>query len=527
MNIKRICEKFQAIGASFTITEIPEPRYRSDAPLYTVNALSTRRGPSVFELGIIAKARQHLDVNVPSIDRRRRLLLMSIRFYDEYQQFLCGNDHDGCFVREVPAGTSGGIRQAVDALKKADEKAHEEKKRAAARVPKGKKKRGAQAVPSFEQVQNSVKMSRESYEFYCHLLGVCRRLKLAKSNQQVIPQYGGIEKNTFPFALMRVGAVSARRVRDLDGWKPKSHNPHKQFGSLVRHLFANYPVPEFMDSVWFRNDDLWTRWFLDLGTGKNVRNVDAFPLQFTKKMAHAMLQAPAKLTVEEAIRWGQVTALGGNDRFFHEIQRTRIAPVVSTGEVGATHHSFWQTVIEWFLRNPMLDTAHYGPIVDFIEHQKFAPPRANPAFEITGRSPQAVLRLLDEWHGALGKARRRQRVSWAYHGLDWRWKQKRIEKVLHTWEVREILDSNELLEEGRRMHHCVYTYTDSCVKGRSAIFSLRCDGDRVLTVEYLPQFQRLGEIRGVSNRRPASHEMSVLKRWAQEKGLQKAWLLMT
>lgn len=67
--------------------------------------------------------------------------------------------------------------------------------------------------------------------------------------------------------------------------------------------------------------------------------------------------------------------------------------------------------------------------------------------------------------------------------------------VLETWfseigefeykgyKVIPLTDSHSLLDEGREMHHCVGSYSSSCVDGRSRIFSIRKDGFRAATLE--------------------------------------------
>ncbi len=478
----------------------------------------------IFELTVKKEIEANLDVQLSNIDKHRKIIILTFLFQDHSEVFLCSNDGGKPVIRIVPAGTPGGIEAALNALNKAGEERP-------SKAPNDyeedfKRDRNKSAVPSIEDIKNKIKINlftRNDYEFYLSLLEKCGSRKILTDTRQVIPAYSGSEENTFPVALMRVAAFYSYKVREIDDWKPHSHNPVRQFSSLVRHLFAQYSVPLFMDSVWFRKGPEWIMWFIDLARGKSVRKLKNFPLTYTKKMWHTLLQAPGTLSIEQAIRWGQVMALGGNQRFFQEIENTRIETIGSNNPFGfLKRHAFWQTVIEWFLRHPMLDPAHYGPIVDFINHQKYHHPRENPDFQITGRSPGAVLALVDQWHGGLGKVNKDKLVRWNWHHLDWRWEQKKNDTVIHIWEMRELLNSHELLEEGKKMHHCVYTYTGSCVRGRSLIFSLRCDEYRVLTIEYLPQTGKFGEVRGVSNRRPTSHELGILKKWAAARNLQKA-----
>lgn len=531
MNTKRVEEKFKIIGAELVWREVsPRPYWRRDTrDPYTMRVGTNQRGHEHFVVEAMARAREHLTVTVPCVDKRRKALIVSMRCLEEHKRFLCRMEQRRWRVDEIPPGTAGGFRHADNALAQRKAAAREE-----ATVPtrdgapgrRGKSRRRL-APPPVEEVRDRVTMDSPDYAFYERLIEKCRRLKLSRQgNSRAVAQYRKMPCNTFEHALMRVAARSARVRQPLTEWRAASHNPHKQFASLVRHLFATYPLPDFMDTVWFREDPAWIDWFIALGAGGSVRRLDDFPLAYTKKMSHLMMQAPSGLTVEQAIRWGQVRALGGGESFFRAMEHTRLAALATIGHLDAQRQAFWQTAMAWFLRHPMLDPVHYGPIIDFVEHQRFAPPRASPDFQITGRSPQALLQLVRQWHGALGTANRSAKKTWPGHGLDWRWEQMANGEVRHAWEVREILDSHGLLEEGKRMHHCVYTYTASCVRGRSVILSLRRDGVRTLTIEYRPEPGCFGEVRGVCNRCPTEQELNVLQRWARARGLHRAWLLL-
>src|SRR5262249_16261642 len=105
-------------------------------------------------------------------------------------------------------------------------------------------------------------------------------------------------------------------------------------------------------------------WFLHVGRGQNIRTAD-LPLPYTKRMAHEFMQAPADLTIKEAIRWGQIHGLGGSERLMHAVIGTRLGPPFM-------HDDFWITVLQFLIANPMLDLAHVGPIIDYIHQQRFA-----------------------------------------------------------------------------------------------------------------------------------------------------------
>jgi hypothetical protein len=102
-----------------------------------------------------------------------------------------------------------------------------------------------------------------------------------------------------------------------------------------------------------------------------------------------------------------------------------------------------------------------------------------------------------------------------------------LKKSDATWENRtgvtfhlgymvvELSSAAALMDEGREMHNCVRSYTDVCVEGRSRIFSIRRDGQRVATLEIClggPGVWTVSQLRAKFNQRVAD---TTLQRVAQ------------
>jgi hypothetical protein len=291
----------------------------------------------------------------------------------------------------------------------------------------------------------------------------------------VVPEYGRQEGNTFIAALLALARHAANWLRPPAEWKPQTHNSRRQFSSLARHLFARWPVPTFMDSVWFKGGTAEAArqqgWFLHLGRGENIRTAD-LPLPYTKRMAHHFMRAPAEVTVEAALRWGQIRALGGDARLVGAVSATRLGSDFE-------HDDFWTTVLRFLVANPMLDTAQIGPIIDYVHHQRFAPQEVfvapgiverrgppQPDFTMKGRTPSSLLRQVESWHRKLAKAQQAP-AEWPCSGIE------PFEFVegseaggnLKVWAVTELLSAKALVAEGRAMKHCVATYARSCARG--------------------------------------------------------------
>ena len=326
-------------------------------------------------------------------------------------------------------------------------------------------------------------------------------------------------------------------IRSPEKWKVRKHNRDRQFSELARHLLAAYEVPLFMDCVWFNGNVTYQTWFKHIGTGQNIRTAPDIPIPLTKKMAHHFLQAPRHYTIEEALRWGQVHALGGDKYLADALRGTRLTGTFSNDD-------FWINVIRFFIANPMLDVSHANPIIDYIWHQKYENQRvfvergvareigpAQPNFSMRGRTPETLLRQVEAWHGQLGREAKGGELGWIrseigeFHTLEG----SEEARNMKFWSIRELLSSDELIDESRALKHCVSTYARSCHTGRSSIWTMEIEDEngrrKILTIEVAPRAKVIRQVRGKQNRSPTPKEKDLLGRWAEQEGLRLAGYL--
>lgn len=344
----------------------------------------------------------------------------------------------------------------------------------------------------------------------------------------VVEQFGPRAGNTFVDGLLALARHSRHWIRNPTDWKPRTKNARRQFSSLARFLLTEWPVPRFMDSVWFAGDGAEAnrrqRWYLHITKGESIRLAD-LPLRYSQKMAHHFLRAPADFTVDAALRFGQILALGGSERLARAILCTRLVSDFQNDE-------FWITVLRFFVAHPTLDLAQLGHIIDFIHEQKFAPQvermgPARPNFEINNYTPARLLGQVESWRRAQEEIAR-SRAEWPKSGIEAFKLVEGVETsaIPKTWTVTELQSVRELVAEGRKMRHCVATYSPQCVRGDSSIWSLEVDtfeGPRkVLTVQVDNQTRRIIQARGKYNAPPGEKDLGVLRRWAAKSGLSLA-----
>ncbi len=343
--------------------------------------------------------------------------------------------------------------------------------------------------------------------------------------------FRGNDARRYADAVLALSAHSACWIRQPEDWKARSLDACWQLHALVRHLFARYDVPVFMNGAWLEGltsrGVVHQRWFIHVAQGQNIRTADGLPIALTRKQAHHYLQAPDNYDVLGAFRWAQIRDLGGSERLVRSVLGTLLRTEFAAD-------AFWISVFRWLIAHPMLDSVYHGPIIDYLHAQRLIDARvranAHPAVQpgivpprpnltIKDRSPESLLRSVDEWHRGLAAPRTREPTSWKASGIE----PFRFEEVegetRRIYTISELLSSHDLDEEGRAMSHCVGTYAGSCESGRVSIWSLKVvvppgPAMRLLTLEVSNPDQQIVQARRRFNGLPEPEELAILMRWA-------------
>ncbi|MGC4048058.1 MAG: PcfJ domain-containing protein [Armatimonas sp.] len=339
----------------------------------------------------------------------------------------------------------------------------------------------------------------------------------------VLPQLGVQTGNTLPDALYQLARYHQNWVRDPEEW------PGGSVGSLARHLLVDtlWPPPMFLDEAWLRSpnpqDDGWREAFVRIGAGQGIQKIP-LGVPLTEKGRHFLLLANPKLPLIHAVRYGQVRALGGSERLVEALCETRLG-------MQQPDEPFWETVIAFFVRHAAkLPESQIGPIIDFLGYQK----EIEPTLSMKGRTTDALLARVDDWHAALARLSSGSRRNWRSLGLSpFTRTEDAPGKVTLTWTVVELLDTQSLQQEGSELRHCVRTYDAKCLKGEKAIFSLRLRASdnrvtrRMLTIEVDPRRRAVVQVRGNANslpkeQRPESRLRragAIVREWSRERHL--------
>lgn len=327
-------------------------------------------------------------------------------------------------------------------------------------------------------------------------------------------------------ALVRIGDW----VRGVDDWKPSGAGRETQFISLVKHLYVKYKVPHFMfrpfvtieprnhvfgkaaegpyKDAKLANIELF-KYLAQGGSMVKAVKEKKIPTPLTNKMCHLFLTVIGPQEPVHAIRHAQVRALGGTRMQATALCATRL------GEGFRDPEDFWAAYIQWIVNNPMLDPRQIGPLFDYVNRKR----DEDKAWSLKGRTPVSLIRDMEEWHARLAKVRVGTAAAFPLSGFLPRKYERGEDQV---WTIDEILSSKELIAEGVKLQHCVYSYASSVINGQTSIWSLRCNGERLVTIEVDNKNRLIPQVRGKQNRAPSAIETQYVSQWAQDNNLKVA-----
>ncbi|MBX2796856.1 MAG: PcfJ domain-containing protein [Myxococcales bacterium] len=299
--------------------------------------------------------------------------------------------------------------------------------------------------------------------------------------------------------------------RPVDAWRGPDVD------SLARHLVARvrYPLPDFLWAAALDGTALRFRFhtgqdqqramallsFLGAGGGmaEARRRWLVDPL-LSRRACHVLWTLPSATSLEDAERRALVLAGGGVPW---------LADAVGAFEppYGRTRRQWGQRLLWLSSLGEQLQEHELVEVLDWLAAQPDVP---------TARSIARVRREVHEWHGQVATATGRFRNVWLPRAaID----DHTMQTPSGSWHFRQLRSLAELVEEGRALRHCVATYAGKVQRKASAIFGLRCDGQRRLTIEVSRRTLSVIQAKGSANRLPTKEERLVLEAWCRRVGL--------
>ncbi len=315
-------------------------------------------------------------------------------------------------------------------------------------------------------------------------------------------------------ALANIAAFGNKLVREIHTWKKDAIEVETQMSSLIRHCFAQYQVPEFLESVFYYENKIQMLWYVQMGRGESVLSLSGFPVAFTKKMAHEFKIAPAHYSVAKAIRWAQAKGYGASADMAETLAWSALAEHYE-------HEQFWSTVVRFFAKHATLPYDKVQDVLFYI-HNQF---EENKSYSMKGRTWESLVKQSDEWHVEYNrKMAAMNRAEWNTSGINGFTKRVVTQTETVEYCIVELTNSEDLYEEGYEMSHCVAEYEYECIEGSSAIFSLRKkfgeSAETMATIEVHLETKSIIQAKAKYNEPISFEAEKLMAEWAKKEKLE-------
>ncbi|MCH6256525.1 PcfJ domain-containing protein [Puniceicoccaceae bacterium K14] len=285
---------------------------------------------------------------------------------------------------------------------------------------------------------------------------------------------------------------------------------------LLSFLFIEHETPGFLFPAWLEASSIsevhlkWLIWFILIGQGGSLKRASKhFDWAVPKNLQRHLVETPDHFSPEDAAMLAEVKRLGGTMTAYRRLAQFAYFNFDPT-DPRYLNRSFWEETLRWLVKHEeQLTDDDSHDILQWAIHEKTENDRAanNQRFTWKNRSVAACRLRTDAYFDSLNQ---HSPVS-RWKGQDWN--KQFTDEYKNNWNITELTSSAALAEEGRTMRHCVSTYSYRCQNGYSAIFSLKKNNVRTITIEVAPSSKKILQARGKLNRPANEVELAAIKQW--------------
>jgi hypothetical protein len=282
---------------------------------------------------------------------------------------------------------------------------------------------------------------------------------------------------------------------------------------LLRPLLGNFVLPEIFYNRFHRSD--WTeeisRFMLHALKGKPLHQFEELPFKLTQKACHKLL------TVPEFTRLSFWTNLAAAQLLSLNVSLEFTTAAIMLIDRFRSRYDFWIQVFEILYNKG----ATHNELVNLSDYIRYVHFDLEEPIDLKNISLNNLRTRSLEWHVNLNVKRTKNQ------------KLPRLDVKLFKYTdpdsdinycIRQLTTSWELYAEGTLMHHCVYTYTNSCLAKNAFIFSLRQIEDEhelpMVTIQ-VNKLKQIVQTKGAYNRTTTAFEDGIIRMWEERNLISK------
>jgi len=300
----------------------------------------------------------------------------------------------------------------------------------------------------------------------------------------------------------------------------QTENPFcKPYDLLIDYLFVTAPIPRFLFP--YLNSCTYLEYQIVIGIldGKSLRKILPDNLNLTKS-ENAVLQTNTiqlpnskDFILERCVLAARIVLENTGESVI--LNRMLSASKIFKDQLTtfSTDIGFWKSIFRFLCRNKKEVTNAYTftHFIDFFESQRYYS-EAPLTYSVKGRTFSSIQRAIANWE-----------IHYTYRPeyLDYTWTPLPIEKwvtIKHpfSYTIEEITDGKRLLEESENLHHCVFSYSQSCKEGSVHIFSLSKlrNGLKKPFVTIEVRGTAIVQIAGKMNLSASNKAIELIKEWS-------------
>lgn len=309
-----------------------------------------------------------------------------------------------------------------------------------------------------------------------------------------------------------ISAFGSRAIRRIADWKPVKKSMTTNTIDLINHLFVRYKYPHFFTNMFFQkneNNRIYFNWFLTISRGDSLYKLNFKHYNLSKKETYYFLTAPDIIKQpDDAVLYAIVKAnTTANDfiKYYSLFRKRKNYPS------SFFYNDFYKKAFVFLCKQDFEDLKEcYDEVSDYL----FVSNIRNENFEFKNRTLNSIKNLSNIWHTEAARLKSSGSFEWnpLIVSSSRIWKSEKDP----NWSCVELLNSKELCNEGRRMHHCVASYARFCAQGSTHIFSFyNNEESERCTVEVRTESSSIVQCRGRFNTRPSKSAKEVVKEWAR------------
>lgn len=322
-------------------------------------------------------------------------------------------------------------------------------------------------------------------------------------------------------ALMQMAVYRNTMIQDPADWVPSGRQPQTLIQGLMHFVFGRYRVPAFLWNLFWKDEgDYNFAHVMYIMQGRSACALPGLPVTPSKRMAHHFLRAPADATLVCAYRWAQVARAGGSVALYHLVCNSHLHQVTSDETFWASYIRFIAAQKDFPLRKfriltDYINMKRYGVFARYYWGEVLPDLVPDPQFTFAGRS-------LDKLIAAAEACMKEYTHLYNLRIRQWDPLLPSATYEYGDWKIEEILTPSGLYAEGKKMKHCVGTYTRNRCMIYSAIFSIRRDGKPHATIEISREDRTVVQAQGPCNTSLDHHVQNILNTWLESVGFKWA-----